>query len=93
VLLHGQAERHHRMRRRDGGDRLSNLVLLLPRCHGYWTEHPAEARLLGIIVPALGGADPAHVPVWHLGRTWVLLGDDGSTLRAQAPAERDTPRD
>lgn len=59
--------RHHRQRRRDGGDRLSNLMLLCGTgntgCHGWITEHPAEAKLPthGWIVPT--EFDPADIPV------------------------------
>lgn len=84
----GRYERHHRMRRRDGGDRLANLMVLRPRCHAYWTEHPAEARARGIIVSALGNADVADVPV--IGYSGlpgaVYLDDRGRTRRARAGA-------
>ena len=60
-----RAERHHRMRRRDGGDRLSNLLWLCRKCHAWITEHPAEAMANGWIVSALASPplDPATVPV------------------------------
>lgn len=86
-------ERHHRIRRRDGGDRLSNLLLLRKACHEWITHHPEEARRKGWIVSALGGTDPTAAPVLHWGRRWVTLTDEGTTLHAQAPAERDTPGD
>lgn len=75
--LNGRAERHHRMRRRDGGDRLSNLLLLLPECHSWVTEHPTEAKANGWIVE-VGIADPADVPV-RLGLSGALwlLDDQG----------------
>lgn len=75
--LGGNLERHHRMRRRDGGDRLSNLLALHSRCHTYITEHPEEARANGWIVSALSTAAPDEVPVRIAGLLW-LLRDDGT---------------
>ena len=74
--------RHHRIRRRDGGDRLSNLLLLCGTgttgCHGHVTEHPGEAYANGWCIRALGNQDPERVPVRLTdGRLWLLL-DDGS---------------
>lgn len=81
--LRGRAERHHRQRRRDGGDRLANLLLLSPECHAWVTTHPDEARRRGLIVSAYED-DPAAVPVLHRGRVWVLLGDGGEKFPAGA---------
>lgn len=69
-------ERHHRQRRRDGGDRLANVVLLRSTCHKAWTEHPDHAVKRGVIVPAYT-RDPAAVPLLHLGSRWVVLDDEG----------------
>lgn len=84
-------ERHHRVRRRDGGDRLANLLLLHSRCHAYWTEHPAEARARGITV--LVGTDPATVPIYRgisVDRATsgppLYLDDDGGTHHAPVVA-------
>lgn len=71
-------ERHHRKRRRDGGDRLSNILLLCAGpegCHGWVTEHPGEARRMGFIVSAY--RDPVGVPVLWRRRVWHYLDDDG----------------
>lgn len=77
-------ERHHRQRRRDGGDRLANLLLLCSTgtglngigCHQWITEHPTEATEQGWIVPVWD--DPATTPVrLPDGRLW-LLHDNGS---------------
>ena len=73
--LTGPVERHHRVRRRDGGDRLSNLLVLLRTCHAYWTQHPEEARANGIILSV--GQDPATCPVLVGDRDWMLLDDEG----------------
>lgn len=76
--------RHHRMRRRDGGDRLANLLLLCGTgttgCHGYVTEHPEEAYANGWSIRALAGQDPADVPVRINGRLWVLDDHGGKRL-------------
>lgn len=68
-------ERHHRQRRRDGGDRLSNILWLTREHHAHWTAHPADAIERGIIVPTY--ADPATKPVLWRGTELVLLDDDG----------------
>jgi hypothetical protein len=75
--LNGNLERHHRIRRRDGGDRLSNLLALHSRCHTYITEHPEEAKANGWIVSALSSIDPADAPVRIAGSLWYLR-DDGT---------------
>lgn len=83
--LGDQLERHHRQRRQVGGDRLSNLLALHPRCHQHITENPAEAMVNGWIVSTYGpggvAPDPESVPVKLPGLTGVatwLLHDDGS---------------
>src|SRR5262245_27138303 len=73
--LHGQVERHHRQRRRAGGDALSNLLMLCTRCHTYVHTHPAEARDHGWIVSAY--AEPLDTPVLIAGRRWLLT-DEGT---------------
>ena len=71
---------HHRKNRSQGGDhRLSNLLLLCGSgttgCHGWVTEHPAEAKRNGWAVWPTD--DPASVPVLY--RThWVRLDDEGN---------------
>lgn len=83
--LAGRVERHHRQRRTVGGDRIANLMYLLPECHHHWTTHPAEAMERGIIVPALGIQDPALVPVLYRAQGWVLLDDNGGRQRTHIP--------
>ena len=72
--------RHHRQRRRDGGDRLCNLLLLCGDgtrgCHGWITEHPLEATDQGWIVPTW--ANPLNIPVRMADGYLWLLADDGS---------------
>lgn len=71
-FTHGM-ERHHRMRRRDGGDRIANLLALCPSCHHHVTEHPADAYEQGWSIRALGDGDPLMVPVRLAdGMRWLL---------------------
>ncbi len=81
--LRGRGERHHRVRRRDGGDRLSNLCLLLPGHHANAHTAPAHARETGVIV--LSTLDPATQPILHHGKRWVLLDDDGGVTPCDPP--------
>lgn len=75
------AERHHRMRRRDGGDRYSNLLLLHPDCHAWVTTHPEEAHDAGLIVWT--HEDPETVPVRFYAASGAayLMADDGTRQR------------
>lgn len=81
--LAGQVERHHRVRRRDGGDRLANLLYLSPAHHAWWTRHPEQARVRGLIVSAW--QDPGEVPVLLAGAAWRYLDDQGGTRPAPEP--------
>lgn len=74
--LNGRMERHHRQRRRDGGDRLSNLIALLPECHAEVHMHPQLSREHGWIVSAFT-SDLASVPLLQWGSQLVLLDDEG----------------
>lgn len=78
----GGFERHHRVRRRDGGDRPSNLIIAHATCHKQVTEHPAEARRDGHIVRF--ATDPVGVPArFHDG--WFLLDDEFGRTRVKVP--------
>jgi hypothetical protein len=68
-------ERHHRKRRRDGGDRLSNVLMLLPEHHARWTVQPERARELGLIVSV--SEEPDEIPLLWRGTSWRLLDDFG----------------
>ena len=70
-------ERHHRIRRRDRGDRLSNLLALCSACHLWITDHPEEAYANGWSIRALDDVDPETMPVRINGWLW-LLSDNGS---------------
>ena len=75
-MLDNRGERHHRQRRRDGGDRLSNLVMLHPEHHREVHAHPEEARRRGFIVAF--ASDPLIVPIEAKGGRTFLLMDDGT---------------
>jgi hypothetical protein len=74
------------MRRRDGGDRLANLLLLHPWCHnvssGSVHQEPQQARERGFIVPSW--ADPLTYPV-AVRDQWYVLSDEGLMMIASAP--------
>lgn len=73
--LRNDAARHHRMRRREGGDRLANVVLLHTRCHEFVHGNPIVARGRGFIVSVYN--DVLTKPlVAKDGRAW-LLDDEG----------------
>lgn len=76
----GPFERHHRKRRRDGGDRFCNLLYLCASCHRHVTEHPAEARRYGWIVSM--SREPDEIPVLWFRREWVVLDDAGQARPA-----------
>lgn len=74
----------HRIRRREGGHRLSNVNLLCSDCHLVWAHlHPREAMAQGVLLSAVADVDPCTEPMltW---RGWVLLDDDGG-LEVIAP--------
>lgn len=75
-------ERHHRKRRRDGGESLPNLTALCTSCHAWCHAHPALARKYGWIVSVT--ADPIAVPMLWRSREWVLLTEDGGMVPAFA---------
>lgn len=72
--LLGGGERHHRIRRRDGGDRFANLLMLCRVCHGLVHQHPEESKANGWIVPPTGDVliEPVRIRGW-----WYLLDDLG----------------
>ena len=75
----GDEERSHRVRRRDGGDRLSNILLLRRACHAHWTHNPSAARQAGVILRTTD--DPLTTPVMLRGTEEVWLDDLGNLLR------------
>ena len=75
--LNNDGARHHRMRRREGGDRLANLLVLHTRCHTDIHGHPLDAKERGFIVPTW--EDVLTVPVWTRRGGW-LLDDEGTKV-------------
>lgn len=70
--------RHHRMRRRDGGDTFPNVVLLHDHCHKHIHNYPDDAKARGFIVPTY--ERPSEVPLDVQGMTGqgaFWLTDDG----------------
>jgi 5-methylcytosine-specific restriction endonuclease McrA len=70
-------EQHHRIRRRDGGHRRSNIVLLCHDCHRDVTENPLTAKLTGYIVPPWIEDGTLVTPLQDSNGRWVLLDDEG----------------
>lgn len=86
VPLRGRVERHHRQRRRVGGDRFSNLICLLPEHHAAAHANPVESRRTGLIVSAYEEF-PNRVPLLLWGTHWVTLQDTPHyTVLPSAPA-------
>ncbi len=83
LCLRIATDAHHRMRRRDGGHVLSNLVRLCRHHHDWAHANPVAARAIGIIIPALRKPelDPAEVPVKTLQHGWCLFDDVGGRGR------------
>lgn len=79
--LNGDGVRHHRMRRRDGGDRLCNIVILHTACHNIAPlsvhQNPEVAMTRGFIVPSW--ADPATSPIL-IEKSTYLLDDAGEKI-------------
>ena len=80
AMLRGRVERHHRQRRAIGGDRLSNLICLLPEHHAAVHAHPEDSREKGLIVSSYA-EDPAAAPLLLWGTTWVRLTDNPDMYR------------
>lgn len=74
--LRGDAHRHHRMRRKEGGDRLENLVLVHGACHAELHSQVWEARRRGFVVPTW--SDPLAWPVHLRGIAWSWLNAEGT---------------
>jgi len=78
-------ELQHRMRRREGGHHLWNLVTMCGPCHREWAHaNPEEARRGGWIISVHHQA-PETVPLLTFWGEWVTLSADGRLEKAQAP--------
>ena len=76
-------DRHHRKRRRDGGDVIENIVILHHACHMEAHNHPFEAKRRGFIVPTY--ANVIETPLDARGFGWCLLNAEGTRVRTQDP--------
>lgn len=75
---------HHRMRRREGGHGLWNIVTLCDGCHRWAHANVTDARADGYIIPTYTQA-PDLIPLrayWD----WVLADEEGGLARAVAPS-------
>lgn len=70
-------EQHHRIRRRDGGHRRSNIVLLCSSCHRAVTLNPLTAKVTGYIVPPWMEDASTTTPLREFTGRWVILDDEG----------------
>lgn len=77
------SELQHRIRRREGGHRMSNLIRVCSTDHRAIHANPAWAMERGYTVSAVMDVDPAQVAV-HSYRGWVLY-DDAGDYRVVAP--------
>lgn len=70
---------HHRMRRREGGHGMWNLILLCRECHAWAHANPAEARETGYILSSYLPWDEAMlVPVQRIAGTSIILSQPSS---------------
>lgn len=74
----GPVERHHRKRRREGGDHLSNILVVGRECHAQIHAHPVESRKYGWIVSM--SRNPLDIPVLWRSKEWFYFDDDGCKL-------------
>lgn len=72
---------HHRLRRRDGGHKLSILVTMCRDCHSWVHNHPLSAKLTGYIIGPWPETDTATVLLKTYGG-WVRFDDAGSKAYA-----------
>lgn len=82
------SEIQHRMRRREGGHRLSNLIRICRIDHALVHAQPAWAMEHGFTISAvMTGLNPEAVPLWSY-RGWVTYDDEGGV---HVVAPRSTP--
>jgi len=77
-------EIQHRMRRREGGHHLWNLVLMCHACHMWAHAHPAIARAFGWVI-SVHKRMPEDTPIYAFWGEWVSLADDGTYRKASPP--------
>ena len=71
-------EIQHRVRRREGGHAMGNLMRVDATCHRRIHSNPAWAVAKGYTVSAVQNLDPALIPLWTF-NGWTLLHNDGTT--------------
>lgn len=69
-------EIQHRVRRREGGHRFSNLIRVCSTDHRTIHTNPAWALAEGFTISAVFDQDPRRIPV-HSYRGWTLYDDEG----------------
>lgn len=79
------SEIQHRMRRREGGHGLANLVRVCHTCHVWIHQHPTEAHEKGFIVKTW--EEPSEVPLQSW-RGMILLDDNGGITPCVPPNHR-----
>lgn len=77
------SEIQHRVRRREGGHRLSNLIRVCSFDHRAIHANPGWALERGFTLSAVIDVDPSQSPV-HTYRGWALFDDEGG-YRVIAP--------
>lgn len=85
-------EIQHRIRRREGGHRLSNLIRVCSTDHRALHANPAWALERGYTVSAVMDVDPSQIAV-HSYRGWVLYDDEGGyqVIAPRTVTVRDLP--
>lgn len=84
---------HHRLNKGNGGSALLERASVLVRlcgsgttgCHGWVTEHPTDAGILGYLLPRNNpDIDPTKEALFTIDG-WVLLDDNGDIRSCEPP--------
>ena len=78
-------ELQHRVRRREGGHHLWNLVTMCGTCHRTWAHANPDAAREGGWIISVHHQDPASVPLHTFWGEWVRLTADGLLEKASPP--------
>lgn len=70
-------EIQHRVRRREGGHEMSNLMRICSTCHRRVHSNPKWAQSKGYTISAVQDINPESIPLWTF-KGWLMLRDDGS---------------
>lgn len=74
----------HRMRRREGGHHLWNLVFMCHACHMWAHANPALARPFGWVI-SVHNRRPETVPLYTYYGEWITLTPEGTYAAASPP--------